>query len=49
MLFGFQVLSSSRIESSLEVRFRDLLYVTALSWFSARPLYVSQSAYHSVC
>lgn len=39
VLFGFQVLSSCKLEMGLELRFRDMLYLTALSWFAARPLW----------
>lgn len=44
VLFGFQVLSSCKLEMGLELRFRDMLYLTALSWFAARPLLVVRSS-----
>ncbi|ORY33464.1 hypothetical protein BCR39DRAFT_520273 [Naematelia encephala] len=37
LLFGFQILASSRMEALLELRFRDRLYATAFAWFSVRP------------
>ncbi|KJE03847.1 phosphatidylinositol 4-kinase [Cryptococcus gattii NT-10] len=37
LLFGFQILSSSRMEALLELRLRDNLYKAAFSWFSVRP------------
>ncbi|KAK4686496.1 phosphatidylinositol 4-kinase A, partial [Tremellales sp. Uapishka_1] len=37
LLFGFQILASSRMEALLELRFRDRLYQAAFSWFSVRP------------
>jgi phosphatidylinositol 4-kinase len=36
-LFGFQILASSRMESLLELRFRERLYNAAFAWFSSRP------------
>ncbi|GMK56681.1 hypothetical protein CspeluHIS016_0305210 [Cutaneotrichosporon spelunceum] len=37
LLFGFQILASSKTEALLELRFRDLLFKTAFSWFAIRP------------
>lgn len=37
LIFGFQVLSTSRMESMLELRFRERLYNTAFAWFGHRP------------
>ncbi|OCF44647.1 phosphatidylinositol 4-kinase [Kwoniella heveanensis CBS 569] len=37
LLFGFQMLASSRMEALLELRFRDRLYQAAFSWFAFRP------------
>lgn len=37
LLFGFQILASSRMESLLELRFRERLYNAAFAWFSSRP------------
>ncbi|WVQ84613.1 hypothetical protein IAT38_006768 [Cryptococcus sp. DSM 104549] len=37
LLFGFQILASSRMEALLELRFRDRLFQAAFSWFSVRP------------
>lgn len=37
LLFGFQILASSRMEALLELRFRDMLYSAAVAWFSVRP------------
>jgi phosphatidylinositol 4-kinase len=37
LLFGFQVLASSRMEAVLELRFRDALYTAAFAWFAGRP------------
>lgn len=37
LLFGFQILASSRTEALLELRFRDLLINAAFSWFAVRP------------
>lgn len=37
LLFGFQILASSRMEALLELRFRDRLFYAAFQWFSVRP------------
>nr|XP_031861737.1 uncharacterized protein CI109_002970 [Kwoniella shandongensis]KAA5528809.1 hypothetical protein CI109_002970 [Kwoniella shandongensis] len=37
LLFGFQMLASSRMEALLELRFRDRLFQAAFSWFAVRP------------
>ncbi|KAK6909388.1 hypothetical protein I203_103405 [Kwoniella mangroviensis CBS 8507] len=37
LLFGFQMLASSRMEALLELRFRDRLFHAAFSWFAFRP------------
>ncbi|BEI82759.1 hypothetical protein CcaverHIS002_0306270 [Cutaneotrichosporon cavernicola] len=37
LLFGFQILASSKTEALLELRFRDLLFKAAFSWFAIRP------------
>ena len=37
LLFGFQILASSRMEALLELRLRDRLYAAAYAWFSVRP------------
>ncbi|KAL1412783.1 Phosphatidylinositol 4-kinase stt4 [Vanrija albida] len=37
LLFGFQVLASTRVETLLELRFRDALYNAAFGWFAVRP------------
>ncbi|WRT70200.1 uncharacterized protein IL334_007194 [Kwoniella shivajii] len=37
LLFGFQMLASSRMEALLELRFRDRLFQAAFSWFAFRP------------
>lgn len=37
LLFGFQILASSRTEALLELRFRDLLFKAAFAWFAIRP------------
>ena len=37
VLFGFQILASSRMEALLELRFRDKLYQAAFAWFAVRP------------
>ena len=37
LLFGFQILASSRMEALLELRLRDRLYNAALAWFAVRP------------
>lgn len=37
LLFGFQILASSKMEALLELRFRDRLFTAAFSWFSVRP------------
>ncbi|RXK35906.1 phosphatidylinositol 4-kinase [Tremella mesenterica] len=37
LLFGFQMLASSKMEALLELRFRDRLFTAAFSWFSVRP------------
>lgn len=37
LLFGFQVLASSRMETLLELRYRDALFRAAFSWFAIRP------------
>nr|XP_018260847.1 phosphatidylinositol 4-kinase [Kwoniella dejecticola CBS 10117]OBR83005.1 phosphatidylinositol 4-kinase [Kwoniella dejecticola CBS 10117] len=37
LLFGFQMLASSRMEALLELRFRDQLFSAAFSWFAFRP------------
>ncbi|WVR07656.1 hypothetical protein IAU60_004698 [Kwoniella sp. DSM 27419] len=37
LLFGFQMLASSRMEALLELKFRDRLYQAAFSWFAFRP------------
>lgn len=42
LLFGFQILASSRMEALLELRFRDRLFSAAFSWFSVRPQSVHQ-------
>lgn len=39
VLFGLQVLSSSRLETLLEIQFRDAIYEGALSWFAIKPLW----------
>jgi phosphatidylinositol 4-kinase len=38
LLFGFQILASSKMEALLELRFRDRLFSAAFQWFSVRPL-----------
>ncbi|ODN73286.1 hypothetical protein L202_07835 [Cryptococcus amylolentus CBS 6039] len=37
LLFGFQVLASSKMEALLELKLRDRLYQAAFSWFAVRP------------
>lgn len=37
LLFGFQILASSKMESLLEMRFRDALFNCAFAWFAVRP------------
>ncbi|WVO18533.1 hypothetical protein L204_106252 [Cryptococcus depauperatus] len=37
LLFGFQILASSRLETLMELKLRDRLYQAAFSWFAVRP------------
>lgn len=37
LLFGFQILASSRMEALLELRLRDALFDAAFAWFAVRP------------
>lgn len=41
--FGFTVLQGSRLETSLEIKMRDLLYEACLNWFTTKPRLVVRS------
>ncbi len=40
LLFGFETLKSSYLDSYCENALRDAIYTVAYSWFSVRPQYV---------
>ncbi|KAL7418401.1 Phosphatidylinositol 4-kinase stt4 [Cryptotrichosporon argae] len=48
LLFGFQVLASSRLEALVELRFRDRLFTAAFAWFAIRPQWSTGSDRHQV-
>lgn len=39
LIFGFEILKSSKMDIFSEVQLRDGLYNTAFSWFASRPKY----------